>query len=164
LGDFTRTIKHTRVGEIAYLDGPYGVFSVDRHPGAAGFVFIAGGVGGAPIVSMLRTLADRQEQRPLWLIYGNNNWDDVIFGDELESLKERLDLHLVHVLQDPPADWKGESGIITPELLQRVLPRDAQEYEYFLCGPKPMSDSVQRGLIALRVPMGRTHFELFDMV
>jgi len=164
LGDFTRTIKDTRIGEIAYLDGPYGAFSVDRHPDAPGFVFIAGGIGAAPIVGMLRTLADRREHRSLWFIYGNNRWEDVIFREELEALKERLDLRLVHVLNKPPTDWKGESGFVTPELLQKVLPRDAQKFEYFLCGPKPMSAAVQRGLHALQVPLGQIHFELFDMV
>ena len=164
LGDFTRTIKETQVGQIAYLDGPYGVFSVDRHRDAPGFVFIGGGVGVAPIMSMLRTLADRHEHRPLWFIYGNNRWEDVIFREELEALKERLELRLVHVLTEPPTDWKGESGFITKELLQKVLPSDAQKYEYFLCGPKPMSDAVQQGLHALRVPLKQVHSELFDLV
>ena len=164
LGDFTRTIKQTQVGEIAYLDGPYGVFSVDRYRNAPGFVFIAGGVGAAPIVSMLRTLADRHEQRPLWFICGNNRWEDVIFREELEILKERLDLRLVHVLKEPPTDWKSKSDLITLELLKKVLPGDAREYEYFLCGPKPMSDAVQLGLHTLQVPLGKIHFEFFDMV
>ena len=164
LGDFTRTIKQTQVGEIAYLDGPYGAFSVDQHPGAPGFVFIAGGVGAAPVMSMLRTLADRHEHRPLWFIYGNKRWENVIFREELETLKERLDLRLAHVLVEPPPDWKGESGFITQDLLQKVLPDNAQKYEYFLCGPKPMSDTVQQGLHDLRVPLGQIHFELFEMV
>ena len=164
LGDFTRTIKDTQVGEIAYLDGPYGVFSVDQHTDAPGFIFIAGGVGAAPVMSMLRTLADRHDTRPLWFIYGNKHWENVIFREELNALKKRLDLRLVHVLKEPPTDWKDETGFITPELLQKILPSDAQKYEYFLCGPKPMSDAVQQGLHALRVPLGQVHFELFDMV
>ncbi len=164
VGDFTRTIKQTQVGETAYLDGPYGVFSVDRYPDAPGFVFIAGGVGATPIVSMLRTLADRHERRPQWFVYGNNRWEEVIFRDELETLKERLNLRLVHVLKEPPSDWQGESGYVTPELLRKVLPADARRYEYFLCASKPMSDAVQQGLRALRVPLGRVHFELFDLV
>ena len=164
LGDFTRTIKETQVGEIAYLDGPYGIFSVDRYPHAPGFVFVTGGVGAAPIVSMLRTLADRHDQRPLWFIYGNNRWEDVIFREELDALKKRLDLRLIHVLKEPPTDWKGTSGYVTPELLEKTLPGDAQKFEYFLCGPRPMSDAVQRGLHALGVPLGRIHFELFDLV
>ncbi|NOQ88261.1 MAG: oxidoreductase [Gammaproteobacteria bacterium] len=164
LGDFTRTIKDTPLGEVAYLDGPHGVFSVDLYPNAPGFVFIAGGVGVAPIISMLRSLADRHDNRPLWFIYSNNCWQDVIFREELELLKERLNLRLVHVLTDPPPDWKGESGFVTQKLLQKILPDDAQNYECFLCGPKPMSETVQQGLSYLKVPLGQIHFELFDMV
>ena len=163
------TIKDTQVGEIAYLDGPYGVFSIDQHPDAPGFIFIAGGVGAAPVVSMLRTLAERQDARPLWFIYANNEWGNVIFREELETLKQRLNLHLVHVLKEPPTDWQPddgqyESGFITPALLKKVLPGETRKYECFLCGPKAMSDAAQQGLHALRVPMGQIHFELFDMV
>ena len=164
LGDFTRTIKNIQVGETAYLDGPYGVFSVEQYPNSSGFVFIAGGVGVAPVISMLRTLADRHEHRPLWFIYSNNCWQDVIFREELEVLKKRLDLRLVDILTEPPPDWRGESGFITQQLLQKVLADDAQNYEYFLCGPRPMSETVQQGLRDLKVPLGQIHFELFDMV
>lgn len=132
LGDFTRTIKQTQIGEIAYLDGPYGIFSVDRYPNAAGFVFIAGGIGAAPIISMLRSLADRNEQRPLLFIYGNKRWDNVIFKQDLEALQTRLQLRVVHVLSEPPTGWQGESGLITSALIQKVLPKDIQHYEYFL--------------------------------
>jgi len=164
LGDFTGTIKDTKIGEVAYLDGPYGVFSVDRHHRAPGFVFVAGGVGAAPIVSMLRTLADRGDKRPLWFFYGNEGWDDVIFRDDLEALQQRLDLRLIHVLNRPPDDWTGEAGFVTADLMQRILPPEPHKYTYFLCGPKPMADAVQQGLHALRVPMRNIHFELFDMV
>ena len=164
LGDFTRTIKTTQVGDIAYLDGPYGIFSVDRYPHAPGFVFIAGGIGAAPIVGMLRTLADRHERRPLWFIYANNHWDGVIFREELDTLQARLDLQVIHVLKEPPDDWQGATGFVTPQLLQQILPGDAPQFEYFLCGPKPMSESVQQGLHALQVPVSRIHFELFDLV
>ncbi|PHQ98665.1 MAG: oxidoreductase [Marinosulfonomonas sp.] len=164
LGNFTSTIKDTKIGQIAYLDGPYGIFSVDRHKGASGFVFIAGGIGAAPMLSMLRTLADRQDKRPMWFLYGNNTWDEVIFREELEQLKERLDLRMIHVLDQPPEGWEGETGFITAKMLKRVLPEDAAKLTYFLCGPEPMTDAVQRGLHGLRVPMGKVHFELFDMV
>ena len=48
LGDFTATVKSVCVGETAYVDGPYGAFTIDRHR-APGYVFIAGGIGIAPI-------------------------------------------------------------------------------------------------------------------
>ena len=164
LGDFTRTIKRIQVGEAAYLDGPYGVFTVDRYNDAAGFVFIAGGIGAAPIMSMLRTLADRHEERQLLFIYGNKGPNDIIFKQELEVLQTRLQLRVVHVLTNPAPDWRGESGLITLALLSKVLCDDALTYEYFLCGPKRMSNMVQKGLHDLEVPMGQIHFELFDMV
>lgn len=167
-GDFTATIKDTKVGELAYLDGPYGVFTVDRYAQAQGFVFIAGGVGSAPMLSMLRTMADQNDKRPLWFIYGNNRLEDVIFREDLEALKPRLNLNLIHVLVDPPDGWHGESGFITAELLKKVLPDfhndGSNNYEYFLCGPKPMSDAVQQGLHTLHVPMSKIHVEFFDMV
>ena len=163
LGDFTRTIGQTQVGERAYVDGPYGVFTVDRHPGAPGFAFIAGGVGIAPIMSMLRTLADRAERRPLRLVYANNRWEDVLFREELEDLSRRLDLVVTHVLLKPPRGWTGESGYVTEEVLGRALPEEGRRWVYFLCGPEPMNEAVRRALKARGVPLHRIHFELFEM-
>lgn len=164
LGDFTGAIGETRVGETAYLDGPYGVFSVDRYPEAPGFVFIAAGVGIAPIMSMLRTLAERHDRRRLVLIYGNANWDEVIFREELELLRTRLDLAVVHVIEEPALDWIGERGRINEALLRKVLPPHHHELQYFLCGPRLMSETVQQALRKLSVPRAQVHFELFDMV
>lgn len=163
-GDFTRGIGGVQVGELAYLDGPYGVFSTDRHPRAPGFVFIAGGVGIAPVMSMLRTAAERGERRPLTLIYANDRWSDVIFREALATLAERLDLRPVHVLCEPPVDWEGERGYIDRDLLDRHLPASRHAIEYFLCGPLPMTDAAERGLHALGVSPARIHRELFDMV
>lgn len=87
-----------------------------------------------------------------------------MFKEELQALTERLELRVVHVLKDPPANWKGESGYITPALLHKTLPEDVLKYEYFLCGPKVMSNSVQQELHELHVPFVQIHFELFDMV
>lgn len=164
LGDFTRTIKDVQPGTRAYLDGPYGVFSTDRHPDAPGFVFIAGGIGIAPIMSMLRTAAARGERRPIVLICANDRWDGAIFREELAALRDRIDLKLVHVLADAPPDWDGERGWIDSTLLDRRLPANRRNLEYFLCGPKPMTDATQHGLHVLGVPLARIHFELFDMV
>ena len=164
LGDFTRTIKTIRPGEIAYLDGPYGVFSSERYPDAPGLVFIAGGVGIAPLMSMLRTAAARGERRPVTLIYANKQWDSVIFREELETLRHSLNLKLVHVLNQPPDDWTGEHGYVDEALLARHLPAERSACEYFLCGPKPMTDAVQQALRQLKVPVVRIHFELFEMV
>ena len=163
LGDFTRTVPSIRPGETAYLDGPYGAFSVDRHV-APGFVFIAGGVGIAPIMSMLRTLADRQDKRPLLLLYANNREEGILFRDALAALSSRLTLQVTHVLQQPTAGWSGECGLVTQALLEKTLPANRNQLEYFLCGPKPMTQCAEVFLHALQVPLVRVHSELFDLV
>jgi predicted ferric reductase len=163
LGDFTSSIGDTRVGEVAYVDGPHGAFTIDRHADAPGFFFVAGGVGIAPIMSMLRTLADRGDPRRTHLVYANDHWEDVLFREEMESLRERLDLRLTHVLLEPPTGWGGETGLVTTDLLRRALP-DGKGLMYFVCGPKPMVGSVQRSLRSIGVPLRSIHVELFDMV
>lgn len=163
LGDFTRTIKDVKPGELAYVDGPHGIFTVDRHPRAPAFVFIAGGVGIAPIMSMLRTLADRNDPRPLRLVYGNRRWENVLFREEIDLLRSRLSLEVIHVLQETPPGWTGLSGVLSEPVLRRAIPPELPGATYFLCGPKPMSDSVQRTLRKMAVPLHQVHCELFDM-
>jgi predicted ferric reductase len=164
LGDFTRTIGRTPVGTIAYVDGPHGVFTPDDQDSAPCFVFIAGGVGIAPIMSMLRTFADRGERRPVLLIDGSRRWEDVMFREEIESLRGRLNLRVVYVLQEPAADRPGPTGLLTESVLRSSIPAAFAPAEYYLCGPRAMSDSVQRTLRGLGVPLHRIHCELFDMV
>jgi ferredoxin-NADP reductase len=126
-------------------------------------VLIAGGVGIAGLISMLRTMADRRDVRPVLLFYGNREWDDAAFRDELEQLEEQLDLTLVHVLEHPPADWEGETGYLTADVLERHLPPGYRRFEYFICGPDPMMDAAEHALVELGVPAERVHTERFDM-
>jgi predicted ferric reductase len=163
LGDFTSTIKDVQRGETAYVDGPHGIFSIDHCPRAESFVFVAGGVGIAPIISMLRTLADRQDERRLRLIYGNWRWSGVLFREDLELLRPLLDIEIIYVLQDPPPEWGGLEGVLSEPVMAKALPDAALSAVFFLCGPKPMSDSVHRTLRRRGVPLNRIHCELFDM-
>jgi predicted ferric reductase len=164
LGDFTATVADIEPGTAVYLDGPYGVFTYERNE-APGFVFIAGGIGITPVMSMVRTLADRGDRRPLWVVYANGEWADVTFRDELDELRRRCDLRLVHVLTDPPPDWEGEEGFVTEDLLVRHLPEEGRErLEYFLCGPEPMMDAAGGALRHLGVDADRIHSERFNFI
>jgi predicted ferric reductase len=164
IGDFTSTIKDVKVGETAWIDAPYGTFSIDDQPDAHGYAFVAGGIGVAPIMSTLRTLADRGDRRPLVLFYGNRVWDRVAFREELEGLYARLNLKVVHVLLEPPADWPGERGFISEDVLMRHLPPERHLFHCFLCGPTPMTTSVEHSLAALGIPAAQVHSEIFDWV
>ena len=163
LGDFTSQVSELEPGTTVYVDGPHGVFSIDQDEGP-GFGLIAGGVGIAGLISMLRTMADRQDVRPVLLFYANREWDGVAFRDELERLKDRLTLTVVHILERPPEDWTGETGYVSAEILARHLPPGHRRFQYFICGPDPMMDAAEAALIELGVPPERVHTERFDMV
>jgi predicted ferric reductase len=163
-GDWTRAVvDRARAGDRAYVDGPFGTMSIDAFTDAAGWFFVAGGVGAAPCLSMLRTLADRGDRRPAILVYGSSDWDRTPFREELARLAERLALTVVHVLERPPAGWTGERGLVTEELLARHLPPEGN-HAYYVCGPPRMMDAVERALVRLGVPLGDLHSERFDLV
>lgn len=163
LGDFTRTIGSTRVGTDVYVDGPYGTFTADLAAKSSGLGFIAGGVGIAPIVGILRGLAVDGERRPVTLFFCNRIFDHILFRDELDALASRLNLRIVHVLSEPPADWSGERGFISDEILKRHLPPGLTDFSYFVCGPNPMIRLTERNLNSLGVPLRRIHSEIFDL-
>jgi len=162
LGDFTREIDRVPVGRRVYLDGPYGAFTTGNP--ADVHVLVAGGVGITPMMSMLRTLADRGDKRPVVLLYGSKDWDSVTFREELESLKHRLDLRVVHVLARPPDGWTGETGYINAEIFRRHLPAPHDAHEYFICGPDPMMDAIERTLGEMKVPIQKYHSERYSFV
>jgi predicted ferric reductase len=164
LGDFTRTIRQVQPGATAYFDAPYGAFSCDLLAQARGYVFIAGGIGIAPMLSQMRTLADRGDRRPHFLFYGSRSWERVALREEVEALRTRLNLKVVHVLHEPEAGWQGERGLITRDLLARHLPPSLDGYEFLLCGPTPMTRSVEAALAGLGVRAASVHSEIFDWV
>ena len=88
-GDFTRTVPDVTPGTRVYLDGPHGVFSMDRRQ-APGYVFIAGGVGVTPMYSMLLTMREREDVRPVTFFYAVASWEDVVFRTELAELSETM--------------------------------------------------------------------------
>jgi predicted ferric reductase len=164
VGDFTAGVRDLRPGEVVWFDAPYGAFTIDRHFNPDGYVFVAGGIGIAPIMSMLRTLRDRHDCRPLLLFYGNRVRDRIAFREELDRLVRDLELKVVHVLIEPPADWRGERGFVTREILSRHMEAAVLQRDFFICGPKPMSREVERSLHSLGVPAERVHAEIFDWV
>ncbi|WP_027499834.1 ferredoxin reductase family protein [Rhodococcus sp. UNC363MFTsu5.1] len=163
LGDFTASVGTLTPGARAYLDGPHGVFTPDRNEGP-GFVLIAGGVGITPMISILRTMADRGDRRPQVLYYASRSEDDITFDEELEELRRRLDLTIVHIIERPSAGWEGERGFLDRDILARHLPARHQSMQYFICGPAPMLAAVEDALTALGVPAERLHTERFNFV
>ncbi len=158
MGPFTRRVQEVKPGARAYVDGPFGHTSIDSFPDADRYFYVADGIGVAPCVSMLRTLADRGDRRPHTLVYGSADWDSAAFREDLAELASRIDLKVVHVLEKPPLGWLGETGVIGPELLERHLPRSGRRV-CFVCGPDAMKDAAESALAELGVPVEDIHAE-----
>jgi ferredoxin-NADP reductase len=139
------------------------VFSIDQYEGA-GFCLIAGGVGIAPALSMLETLADRGDVQPVVLFAGNREWDSIILRERVDEVAARLNATVVHVLEEPPPDWSGETGYVDGDILARHLPKGFLRFQYFACGPTPMLTAVADALVRMDVPADRVHTERFDWV
>jgi predicted ferric reductase len=164
LGDDSARLAATDPGALAYVDGPFGTFSVDREESAEGFVMIAGGIGITPLLANLHALHSRADPRRVVLIYANPTLDDVSFYEELARIANDIDLTIVHVLEDTPDAWQGESGMVDGALLARHLSDETRDWPHLLCGPGPMIDAASTALRDLGVPAHRVSFEIFEMV
>ena len=126
-------VRKGRPGSIIALGGVEGEFTLpERLPDK--LLFVSAGSGITPIMSMLRSLAHRDEFRDAVLIHSAPTPEEVIFGDELRKMADRnagFRLHEQHT---------KESGRITPASLDELC-TDWRDREGFLSGPGPLLDS-----------------------
>ena len=166
IGDFTSTIGDTEPGDTASVQGAFGRFSYRCHPYEHDLVFIAGGIGITPLMSMLRSMRDREESHRVVLLYGNRTESHIVFRDELAEIEadECPDLKVVHVLSRAGEEWAGETGHINGEMLERHVRGDLAEKVFYICGPDPLRESVIADLTDRGVPDGQIRTEIFRLV
>jgi predicted ferric reductase len=161
VGDFTSTIGETKTSDLTYIDMPYGVFSFLNYD-AKNLVFIAGGIGITPFMSMLRYIYDKRLDKGVTLLWGNKTKEDIAFREELEKMESQMpSLKVVHVLSRQD-DWPGERGNIDAEKLKRYI-NNFHRSQFFICGPPPMMTAVERTLRELGTPKNRIHYERFAL-
>lgn len=165
-GDFTTKIGSLQPGERVFLDGPYGSFNLDRYSEAEKLVFIPGGIGVTPIMSMLRTMADREDKRPILLFYCNRVWETLTFREDIKELENRLNMTTIFTIEKPPKKWDGESGFLNRNILNKHSPTDwvATGTDVFLCGPTPMMNAVEKELLAVGYTDKQIHTERYALV
>ncbi|MBP0463034.1 ferredoxin reductase family protein [Roseomonas sp. PWR1] len=153
-GDFTRTVGAIAPGTRAFVDGPHGHLWIEGRT-EPGLCLIAGGVGLAPLLSMLRAKAD---PRPVMLLYGNRHAGQILASEELAASGAEV----VHVLQEPPPGWQGATGLMDRDFIRARCEAAAKAgWLFVLCGPPPMMREVRAGLVALGVAPGRILEERF---
>jgi len=150
-----------KVGDQLRLTGPFGVFTL-RENDDARLVFVGGGAGMAPILSLLRSMADRGVERQAIYYYGARRRADLCFESELRGLEKSLpDFRYLPALSEPGADdgWDGEVGLITDVL--RRHEDDLTGAHAYVCGPPPMVEAALPMLATLGVDEKRTYYDKF---
>lgn len=166
LGDFTATIGKTRPGDKAVIHAPFGRFSYLFHPEETELVFIAGGVGITPLMSMLRYMRDTQDAKPVTLLYGSPDKKNTVFYDELREMEkdDYPDLTFIPVLEKPEADWDGESGFIDKEKIQKYADTENEKTGFYIVGPPPLIYKSIDNLHALGIKDKQIHLEIFSFL
>ncbi len=164
-GDFTRAIGETAVGDGASVAGPFGRFSHLLHPEAEDIVFIAGGVGVTPMLSMLRHMRETGDNRSVLLLYGNRRERDIVARDELEEMARGgvPSLRVVHVLSRAGDDWNGESGHIDRACVEKHCAGELAGKGFYVSGPQAMISEVAAQLRAAGVPARAIRVERFAL-
>lgn len=164
-GDFTTSIGKTKPGDAALVYGPFGRFSYALHPDERELVFIAGGIGITPLMSMLRHIRDARANRTVTLLYASTCESDIVFRDELAEMERTgvAQLKIVHVLSKPSDEWQGERGRLDEDKIKRGIGPELTRCAFYVCAPPELMDQTIRILRKANVPAARIHFERFNL-
>ncbi len=164
-GDFTNTIHLTEPGQQVTIRGPFGRFSYLLYPKEKDLVFIAGGIGITPFMSMLRHMRAVKTDRKILLVYANKTFRDIIFQEELERMEEEqiFNFQVVHILEHPEEGWQGETGFVTGKSIKSYCDEDFHRKSFWICGPPAMQISIIKQLSQFGISGRQIHAEKFSL-
>jgi predicted ferric reductase len=142
-GDWTRRVKRLSVGDRALIQGPFGQFSHRFTDPQRELILIAGGIGITPMLSMLRYMADRQDNRPITLIWSNRSRERVVFADEMDRLENKLTgLRRIPIFTGAAEVESHSTGRLNQTMLASMLDGCSRQSAVFVCGPPRMMKRV----------------------
>ncbi|MEO5757040.1 MAG: FAD-dependent oxidoreductase [Mesorhizobium sp.] len=160
---FKRSLASLPVGSTVDIEGPYGDLLL-HHDAARPAVFLAGGIGITPFRSMILDATERGLFHRLFLFYGNRRAEDAAFLSELSELeKQNPRFKLIATCTEPdgaPADWRGERGYITREVISKYV-GDIAAPVYYVAGPPAMVSAMETLLEEARVKAKDVKAETF---
>ena len=155
-------LNEVKVGDLLESTAPTGQFYYNPLFHGNNLVFIGGGSGITPFMSMIREVTDRGLNRNIHLIYGCQSLDDVIFYSEL---KERATRHnnfkFSLVISEPPSAYQGLTGFITGDLIKQQV-ADIDSSCFSVCGPPAMYNFCIPEVEMLGVPRKWLRREIFS--
>ncbi len=170
LGDFTTRLNRVATSDLVCIDGAYGDFTYTRVPSHHCLVFIAGGIGITPMISMLKDLSVKDPKRNVILIWGARRETDLILLEEIRRVSDQMENFIFEPVLSREPNWKGQKGHIDNSILLNTLnthtgtmefSNHSREYDFFICGPVPMANSVLHMIKENRISNDRIHIERF---
>lgn len=154
--------EKVKVGDEFLIKGPYGKFVWVPQMGTS-LVLIGAGSGIVPLMCILRYIVSaRLTQVRATLIYSNTHYEEIIYREKLEKMKNYPNVKVVHTLtRSHPPDWKGYTGRINAEMLLREV-EDLPANLYYLCGPPTFVEDISQMLIELGVDSQKIKKEKYD--
>ncbi len=157
--EFSNTLKTLKVSDWAMIDAPYGKFTFEGENEK--IALLAGGIGITPFRSICKYCTDRRLTAKITLLYGNRSESDIVFKKELEELKKQnKNLKVVFILNEASNAWKGATGVINAEMVKKEVP-DYKERVFYVCGPPPMVQAMEKLIKDLGLPPAQLKLEAF---
>jgi predicted ferric reductase len=155
-GRFTKIASKLEEGDEIIVDGPFGIFTIEDSK--KDLVFIAGGVGITPFMSIIKDVAGKEAKQHVTLLYGSRTENDIIFKNELENIKEDW-LRKVFVLSNDNSN-NYEKGYIDKKIIKKYV-ENINNSLFYICGPEPMQKQVVKILKDLGVKKNNIKIESF---
>ncbi|KAK6465399.1 NADH-cytochrome b-5 reductase [Scheffersomyces coipomensis] len=165
-GNISKYVESKKIGEYVDIRGPKGFFTYTPNM-VESFGMIAGGTGIAPMYQIITAiLKNPKDKTKINLIYANVTETDILLRAELEQFqKDHSDQFKIHfVLNEAPAGWKGSIGFVTPEIIDKYLPKSSEDTNLLLCGPPPMIGAMKKAAVTLGFAKAKPVSKLGDQV
>lgn len=157
---FKNSLKELPVGTKVTIDPPGGHFILPDEISSP-LVFIAGGIGITPFMSILRYLAEKKPEIRVTLIYSNRDQESAAFIDELSTLDKKMNHFKLIAIMTNDYAWQGESRHINTQLIKDYFPVPGENI-YYLAGPPAMVKTIYTTLKDAGIEESHIKTENFD--
>ena len=154
-------LDKAKVGDTLQANGPAGVFHFNPVFHYKRSVFLAGGSGITPFMSMIREVLEKGLDREIYLLYGARNAEVAIFNEELKEFASKyLNFKYTLVLSDKDAKGGDRQGFVDAKCIKEVV-KDLDKTTFYLCGPQVMTDFCVEALQSLNIRHRDIRREMF---
>jgi phytoene dehydrogenase-like protein/ferredoxin-NADP reductase len=154
-------LDKVKKGDSFESTGPAGSFCYEPLIDTDNLVFLAGGSGAAPFMSIIREAVEKKSGLNIHLIYGSRNPGDIIFDKELKDITAKhKNIKVDYVISDKVDGWKGATGFLDAKVISS-LAGDIKGKTFFVCGPAMMYELCGKALASLGVAGRRVKQEAY---